>query len=106
MSARILELWYTFWAMLRVNRIATAALEECWLKVRSKAAILSSAERAEYLRANATPLVQQQVDNLVRANSAIPASAADQLVVKATELLVRRLLRRLAKPVPGTLGAT
>jgi len=74
------------------------------LKARSKAAILSSAERADYLRVHAAPLVQQHVDNLVRENPSIPRSAANQLVVKATECLVRRLLRRLGKPVPGTPG--
>jgi hypothetical protein len=106
MSARILDWWYTFRAMLQTNRIATATLEECWLKVRSKAAILSATERVDYLRVHAAPLVQQHVDTLVRENPAIPGSAANQLVVKATERLVRRLLERLDKPVPDALGAT
>jgi hypothetical protein len=106
MSAGFLDWWYTFRTMLQVNRIATATLEECWLNVRSKAAILSAAERAEYLRVHAAPLVQQHVDNLVRENPAIPGGAANQLVVKATERLVSRLLARLDKPVRGALGAT
>jgi hypothetical protein len=92
--------------MLQANRIATAALEECWLKVRSKAAILPSFERADYVRMHVAPLVQEYVDNLVRKNPAIPGSAANQLVVKATERLVRRLLWRLGKPVPGALNTT
>lgn len=106
MSAGFLDWWYTFWTMLQANRIATATLEECWLTVRSKAAILSAAERADYLRVHAATLVQQHVDNLVRENPSIPGSAANQLVVKATERLVSRLLERLDKPVPGALGAT
>jgi hypothetical protein len=89
--------------LLQTNRIASAALEESWLQVRSKAAILSAAERAEYLRIQAASVVQQHVDKLVRENPAIPDVAANRLVVKATERLVHRLLRRLGKPVPSTL---
>ena len=106
MSSRILDWWYALWATLQANRIANASLEECWLNVRSKAAILSAAERADYLRVHAAPLVQQHVDNLVRENPAIPGSAANQLFVKATDRLVSRLLQRLGKPVPANLGVT
>src|SRR5262245_55592132 len=88
MRADILNWWYAFWTVFQANRIATALLEECWLKVRSKAAILSRAERADYLRVHAAPLVQQHVDILVRENSDIPGGTANQLVVKATERLV------------------
>jgi hypothetical protein len=35
MSAVILNWWYTFRLMLQTNKIATAALEESWLQVRS-----------------------------------------------------------------------
>ena len=52
MSAAILNWWYTLRMMLQTNRIATAALEESWLQVRSKAPILSASERTEYLRVN------------------------------------------------------
>ncbi len=106
MSSDFLDWWYTIRTRLQANRIATATLEECWLKVRSKAAMLSAAERADYLRVHAAPLVQKHVDSLVRENPAIPGSAANQLVVKATERLVNRLLRRMGKPIPGTLGVT
>ena len=74
MSAAILNWWYTFRMMLQTNRIATAALEESWLQVRSKAPILSASERAEYLRVNAASVVQQHVDELVRENPAIPVT--------------------------------
>ena len=103
MSAPILHWWYTFRMTMQTNRIATAALEESWMQVRSKAAILSVAERAEYIRIQAASVVQQHVDKLVRENPAIPGSVANRLVVKATERLVHRLLRRLGKPVPGDL---
>ena len=105
MSAGILDWWYTFRTVLQSRRIAIATVEECWLKVRSKAAILSVAERADYLRVHAAPLVQQHVDDLVRENPAIPGSVANHLVVKATERLVSRLLGRLGKPASGVLGA-
>src|SRR6476620_4292274 len=72
MSAVLLNWWYTFRMLLQTNRIASAALEESWLQVRSKAAILSAAERAEYLRTQAASVVQQHVDKLVRENPAIP----------------------------------
>jgi hypothetical protein len=89
--------------MFQTNRIAAAALEESWLQVRSKAAILSASERAEYLRVNAASVVQQHVDKLVQENPAIPDSVANRLVVKATDRLVLRLLGRLGKPVPGAV---
>jgi hypothetical protein len=101
MSARILNWWYTIQMRLQTNRIATAACEETWLQVRSKAATLSAAERAEYLRVHAASVVQRHVDKLVQEDPAIPGSAANQLVVNATECLVRRLSRRLGKPVPS-----
>jgi hypothetical protein len=103
MSGGILNWWYTFRMMLQTNRIATAALEESWLQVRSKAAILSAAERAEYLRVHAASVVQQHVDKLVRENPAIPSSVANRLVVKATDRLVHWLMRRLGKPVPRAM---
>jgi hypothetical protein len=89
--------------MLQTNKIATAALEASWLQVRSKAAILSPAERVEYLRVHAASVVQQHVDKLVQENPAIPGCAANRLVVKATDRLVHRLLGRLGKPVPGAV---
>ena len=103
MSAQILNWWYTIRMMLQTNRIATAAWGESWLQVRSKAAILPAAERAEYLRIQAASVVQQHVDKLVEEDPAIPGSAANQLVVKATERLVRRLSQRLGKPVPDVM---
>jgi hypothetical protein len=103
MSAVLLNWWYTFRMMLETNRIATAALEKSWLQVRSKAAIISVAERAEYIRIQAASVVQQHVDELVRENPTIPGNVANRLVVKATERIVHRLLQRLGKPVPGGL---
>ena len=104
MSAVLLNWWYTFRMLLQTNRIASAALEESWLQVRSKAAILSAAERAEYLRIQAASVVQQHVDKLVREDPAVPDSVANRLVVKATERIVHRLLRRLGKPVAGAVA--
>jgi hypothetical protein len=101
MSAIILNWWYTLRMIGQTNRIATAALEESWVQVRSKAAILSPGERAQYLRVQAASVVQRHVDKLVQERPAIPASVANGLVVKATDRLVQRLLGRLGKPVPG-----
>ena len=106
MSPLFLNWWYTLLVMLETNRIATAALDESWLQVRSKAAMLSAAERAEYLPIHVALVVQQHVDKLVWENPAMPSSLANRLIVKATERVVRRLLGRLGNAVGGTvLGA-
>jgi hypothetical protein len=103
MSAIILKWWYTLRMIGQTNRIATAALEESWVQVRSKAAILSPGERAHYLRVQAASVVQRHVDKLVLEHPAIPASVANGLVVRASDRLVHRLSRRLGKPAPSAV---
>jgi hypothetical protein len=106
MTNEILSWWQNFLTLRRANKIANAVLEECWLKVRAKAASLRPAEVADYIRQNSGALVHRQVDSLVRDNPSIDGRSANRLIVKATDRLVRRILQRLAKqtrrrPRPG-----
>jgi hypothetical protein len=89
--------------VLPTKRIATAALEESWLQVRSKAAILSAPERAEYLPIHAALVVQQHVDELLQENPAMPNSVANRMILRATVRVVAQLSLRLERPVPSGL---
>jgi hypothetical protein len=72
-------------------------MEECWTKVRLKAASLAPSEVADYMRKHSATVVHRHVDSLVHDSPAIDGSTANQLIVKATERLVSRLSERLAK---------
>jgi hypothetical protein len=66
MTNEILGLWQNVLTSRRARTIANAALEECWMKVRAKAASLRPAEVPDYIRQNSLALVHRQVDALVR----------------------------------------
>jgi hypothetical protein len=97
MTNEIFDWWQRVLPSRRANEIANTALEECWMKVRAKAASLSPAEVADYIRQNSGSLVHRYVDALVRDNPSIDASSANRLIVKATDRLTRRIMQRLAK---------
>ncbi len=81
---------------LRVRKIASAALSETWPKVRIKTAGLQPLAACEYVNKHSAAIVHRQVELLVRRNPAIDGSAANLLIVQASERLSRQLLRRLA----------
>jgi len=97
MTNEILSWWQSFLTRRRANKIAAAELDECWMKVRAKAARLTPAEVPDYIRQNSGALVHRHVDTLVRENPSIDARSANRLIVKATDRLARRILQRLAK---------
>jgi hypothetical protein len=81
---------------LRVRRIASAALSEAWPKVRIKTAGLPALAACEYVSRHSAAIVHRQVELLVRRHPAIDGSAANVLIVRASERLSRQLLRKLA----------
>jgi hypothetical protein len=97
MTDEILSWWQNFLTLRRANKIAAAALDECWMKVRAKAASLAPAEVPDYVRQTSGALVHRRVDSLVRDNPSIDGRSANRLIVKATNRLARRILQRLAK---------
>lgn len=97
MTNEIFSWWQRILTRHRANKIASAALEECWMKVRAKAVRLTPEEVPDYIRQNSGALVHRQVDSLVRDDPSIDGRSANRLIVKATDRLARRILQRLAK---------
>ena len=101
MASRLNSLWRNFLLKRKANRIAAAAMEQCWTRVRLKAVSLAPTELADYMRKHSAAEIHRHVDSLVHDDSSIDGGTANQLIVIATERLVSRLSRRLAKQTPG-----
>jgi len=87
------------------KQVAAAAEEECWAKVRGKAAVLAPSEVSDFIRVHSTTAVHKHVDVLVRDNPSIDGNTGNQLIVKASERLVSRLVKRLHKQTRRTRRA-
>src|SRR4029078_5461266 len=97
MFNRIRKWGQSFAIQLRVRRIAFAAMRESWEKVRIKTAGLPAPRASEYVVRHSAAIVHKRLESLVRENPSIDGSAANLLIVKASERLNRQLLRRLSK---------
>jgi hypothetical protein len=97
MFNRIRKWWQVLLISLRVRLIAAAAMSESWERVRIKTAGLTTPRAYEYVGRHSVAIVHKRVELLVRRNPAIDSSAANLLIVKASERVNRQLLRMIAK---------
>jgi hypothetical protein len=90
-------MWRFLMARIEEFKIAAALEDDCWMKVRAKAAVLQGAAAREYVQGHCAGAVHREVDALVRNHPELGGGEASQLIVRTTERLTNRLLRRLAK---------
>lgn len=88
--------WQLILIRFRVSGIASAAMQECWAKVRVKTAGLPTPQSVAYINRYTASIVHRKVESIVRSNPKIDGGTANLLIVKASERLSRQLLRRLA----------
>jgi hypothetical protein len=89
--------WQDLLLRLRANKLARAAIEECWTRVRVKAVVLPPTDVAEYMRKHSAAVIHEQVDALLRHDPSMDGSTANHLIATATESLLNMLERRLAR---------
>jgi hypothetical protein len=98
-------MWRPLMAHRMVRQIVARSEEECWARVRTKAAVLPPAEVEPYVRVQAAGFAHRAVDEVVRSHADMDGQAANHLIVRASDSLTTRILKRLqrAKLLPTTL---
>ena len=97
MLSRLRNWWRMFMLRRRVRKLAANGMRDNWEKVRVKTMKLPAAQVPAYVGKYSATAIHQQVDCLMRNSSIVDSQAANLLIVKATEMLNYRLLRRLQK---------
>ena len=89
----VFDRWRADW---RSVRIARAIYPTLWENVRRKIPNTSGNELMEYANVRAAQLAQEQVDGIMRANSALSGDLGTRLLLKSTNRAVNSVLAAVA----------
>lgn len=101
MSGRLLKVWRRVLTYRIIGQNVGQAEEDCWAKVRAKAAVLPAAEVNAYVKLQAAGFAHRAVDELLRTRPYLDGRVASDAILRASERLTLRILRRLQSIHPA-----